>query len=302
MCVSFYPSQSYSSSSKCTESHSGCLNPEVKGLKAFSAIKRARLIPRAIFSTHTRYVHVHAWRTNNHYFWPPVLISSSRLSDSLPCAALLKMEPGTSARMTQPLSLLCACHCDASSIHGSNFEPYCHIRLATTCADMPPPCQSKLRNCGRLQNASKWRVLIRQRCPSLGGDETRAPSIHPSQFVTSAPAFVPNMAGHDLHLPQTGPCRGPLSRLPRPGCTQFPHSLYGQPTLANALILIGIRTETAEGERELMKGTGHIFCPRAFFVSVPGRETGYTVFCQRPVSGNYGLHCWLRGLRSCLLT
>lgn len=51
------------------------LNPGVKGLKVFTAIKRARLIPESIFrNTHTRYVHVHAWRANNHYFWSPVLI------------------------------------------------------------------------------------------------------------------------------------------------------------------------------------------------------------------------------------
>ena len=31
-----------------------------------------------------------------------------------------------------------------------------------------------------------------------------------------------------------------------------------------ALFLIGIRTETAEREHELMKGTGRIFCPRVF--------------------------------------
>lgn len=52
-----------------------CLNPGLNGLKAFAAIKRARLIPESIYrNTHTRYAHVHAWRTNNHYFWSPVLM------------------------------------------------------------------------------------------------------------------------------------------------------------------------------------------------------------------------------------
>lgn len=64
-----------SSSSNACNHTSRCLNPGVNGLKAFTAIKRARLIPDSIFSiVHTRYAHVHTWRANNHYFWSPVLI------------------------------------------------------------------------------------------------------------------------------------------------------------------------------------------------------------------------------------
>ncbi len=44
--------------------------------------------------------------------------------------------------------------------------------------------------------------------------------------------------------------------------------------IRKALFLIGIRTETAEREHELMKGTGRIFCPRVFcLVPAEKRDT-----------------------------
>lgn len=69
--------------------------------------------------------------------------------------------------------------------------------------------------------------------------------------------------------------------------------------MRKAAVLIGGRTKTAQSEHELMKG--RIFCPRVFCLS-PSWETGYTVFCQHAVSGNYGLHCCLGAQSLCLLT
>lgn len=44
--------------------------------------------------------------------------------------------------------------------------------------------------------------------------------------------------------------------------------------IRKAQFLIGIRTETAEREHELMRGTGHIFCPHVFcLVPAEKRDT-----------------------------
>lgn len=80
------------------------LNPGVKGLRVFAAIKRARLIPESIFrNTHTQDMHtcMHGEQTTI-IFGLPCHFSSSQLSGLLPCVVWLKMERGT-----QPPPLLC---------------------------------------------------------------------------------------------------------------------------------------------------------------------------------------------------
>lgn len=67
--------------------------------------------------------------------------------------------------------------------------------------------------------------------------------------------------------------------------------------MRKAAVLIGGRTKTVQSEHELMKG---LLSPR--LLSSPSWETGYTVFCQHAVSGNYGLHCCLGAQPLCLLT
>lgn len=280
--------------STCAQSH--CLNPGVKGLKVFAAIKRARLIPESIFrNTHTRYAHVHAWRTNNHYFWSPVLILLFTIEWFV--AVWLKMEHWTSACMTQRLPLLCAGQCDASTspIQGNlslivtfacrplvltccfystkpNYEIVADCKMHFSgvfpqCCTLPPSLNPANRD--EVPASQTVRQLCPPMCHQLGWTWlTVHPRTNPGGFLVQR--STPYMHKLSFVLVQMG--RSTHLVLPHPSPSN--HGLYTECCFRKALFLIGISTETAEKERELMKGTGRIFCPCVFcLVPAEKRDT-----------------------------
>lgn len=172
------------------------LNPEVKGLKAFTAIKKARLILRSIFRKH-----VHAWWTNIIIFGLPCWYSTSCLSGLLLCVVQLKMERGTSACMTAAAARFCAAIIvigarASSRVISSPVVTFARHPLVLTCFY---PTKTQLRNCCRLQKGT-----------SVACSHNAAPSLSPCwtwwtelrlvparQFVSSVLPCATNLAEHD---------------------------------------------------------------------------------------------------------
>lgn len=235
-------------------------------------------------------------------FGLPCWFSSSRSSGLLPCVVLLKMEHGTSACMTQPLPLLCAGQCDTSmSLIQGNFKPYCHVLSAVhLCWHVVSIPQNQIT---KLQNALRRRVPTMPHPPSLAEPgEQRWGSCQPdssSVLSSHVPPTWLNMTNSPSQNKPRGvscatadplhaqaplcPCANGAQHPSRPTAPiplqkQTPnHGFYTgwmSWCIRKALFLIGIRTETAEREHELMKGTGRIFCPRIFcLVPAEKRDT-----------------------------
>lgn len=205
---------------------------------------------------------VHAWH-NRCLFCTAVIViaawASSRVISSLIVTFVYR-----------PLVLTC-CFCPTKpnyeivadcKMHFSSVFPQCRTlppSLEPVNRDEFPASQTICQFCPPMCHQLGWTWLLVHPRTDPGGSLMQRPSpyMHKLRFVL-------------VHPPR------PIAPIPLQKQTPH-HGLYTVWTpwyIRKALFLIDIRTETAEREHELMKGTGRIFCPCVFcLVPAEKRDT-----------------------------